>query len=88
MYCEPFFLSQFDRPYLTASDCKPGEVYMKRFTFELRLVCVQMYYKNGRSFGVALKNRTKLGRYQGPTELTVRNLIKKLDEIGSISVIF
>lgn len=59
---------------------------MERYTKEQRILIVKTHYKNGESVATTVRKlRTILGHHHAPNESTVRRLIKKFEESGSVA---
>ncbi|XP_036185884.1 DDB1- and CUL4-associated factor 16 isoform X2 [Myotis myotis] len=59
---------------------------MERYTKEQRIFIVEQYFKNNEGLAATVRNfRTKYGRNSDLTSSTVKRLIKKFRETGSIS---
>lgn len=59
---------------------------MERYTKEQRVFIVEQYFKNNEGLVAIVRNfRTKYGRNSDLTSSTVKRLIKKFKETGSIS---
>jgi transposase len=58
---------------------------MERYTKEQRIIIMKTHYKYGESYAETVrKDRGIFGRQNAPNESTVRRLIKKFEETGSI----
>ena len=58
---------------------------MKRFTVIQRLEIIKIYYKNNESIRETFRALREIyGRHNRPTELAIRNLIKKFESTGSV----
>ena len=58
---------------------------MERYTVIQRLEIIKIYYKNNESVHETFRALCEIyGRYNRPTELAIRNLIKKFGSTGSV----
>ena len=61
-----------------------GLVKMERYTIEQRVFIIEQYFKNNKSLAAVRKFHTKYGRNSVLTLLTVKRLIEKFRETGSV----
>ena len=58
---------------------------MERYTVIQRLEIIKIYYKNNESVRETFRALREIyGRHNRPTELAIRNLIKKFESTGSV----
>ena len=58
---------------------------MKRYTVTQRMEIVQIYYKNNKSLRATYRELREIyGQNKQPTELSIRNVIKKFITYGSV----
>lgn len=58
---------------------------MVRLTTEQRVLVVKTFYSHGESYAETVRNlRRIMGRKEAPNESTVRRLIAKFNETGSV----
>lgn len=58
---------------------------MEWYTVNQRIIIIQTYYENLRSIkSTHRKLRDEFGQHGRPTELTIRRLVKKFEETGSV----
>lgn len=59
---------------------------MERYNTQQRILIVKNYYQSGESFAATVrKMRTIMGHRNAPNEATVRRLMKKFEQTGSVN---